>query len=265
MSLLQAIVLGIIQGLGEFLPISSSAHLVIIPWLLKWQEHTLAFDVALHFGTLIALCIYFIKDYTGIIAGTITKPVSEKGKLFLCIIAASIPAAVFGLLLEDIAENVFRKQYLLIALAMIVFSIVIFVIDKFRKKERELTGIKIIDALIIGISQVLALFPGVSRSGITMTSGLLLGFKRDQAARFSFLLSAPIIFGATMISFIKNIDEIKSELTLFIAGTLSAAAVGFIVIHFLLNYLKKRSFLPFIIYRILFGAVIIIAYFNYKV
>ena len=261
MNTLQAIVLGIIQGLAEFLPISSSAHLIIVPWLLQWKEHTLVFDVALHMGTLLALGVYFFKDYINLINSGITKPASENGKIFWCIVIATIPAAIFGLAFEHFIETKLRGQICIIAILIFLFGLIIYFADKFSKKEKEITKIKILDAIIIGVSQAFALFPGVSRSGITMTTGLFLGYKRDQAAKFSFLLSGPVILGAGVLSFIKNIHTIKSELSFFVIGMLTAAVVGFMAIHFLLNYLKTKSFLPFVIYRILLAIFIFAVFF----
>jgi undecaprenyl-diphosphatase len=257
MSIIQSIILGIIQGLAEFLPISSSAHLILIPWLLKWQEHTLAFDVALHFGTFLAVAIYFFKDYVNLVVKGLSRPSSQDGKIFWGIVIAMIPAAIFGVLLEKIVESVFREQILVIALVLAFFGIILFLIDKLVKKEKTLRNFNLLNALLIGLSQVLALFPGVSRSGITIAAGMSLGYKRDEAARFSFLLSGPVIFGAALLSFVKNIGMIKSELLFFMIGIASSFAVGMAAIHFLLKYLKSRTFLPFVIYRLVFAALII--------
>ena len=262
MNTLHAVILGIIQGLSEFLPISSSAHLVIIPWFLQWQEHSLVFDVALHIGTLAALVVYFFKDYINLIYNGLVKPFSETGKIFWCIIIATIPAAIFGLAFEHAVENFFRIQILLIAVLIFVFGIIIFFADKFSRKEKELKSITFIDAILIGISQAFALFPGVSRSGITMTAGLFLGFKRDESAKFSFLLSVPVILGAGLLSFVKNIHTIKAELKFFIIGATTAAIVGFFVIHYLLKFLKTRSFVPFAIYRIILAVIIFVVFFT---
>jgi undecaprenyl-diphosphatase len=260
MDLMQSIILGIVQGLAEFLPISSSAHLLIIPWLLNWHEHSLAFDIALHLGTFTAIVVYFFKDYINIVVNGLSKPKSENGKMFWCIILATIPAGIFGILLENIVETIFRKQILLIAGVLFLFGVVIFLIDRFMKKEKKLSELNFFHALLIGLSQAFALFPGVSRSGITMTTGMMLGFKREESAKFSFLLSGPVIFGAGMISLIKNFKIIKDELLFFIVGFTAAVITGFFVIHFLLNYLKKRSFTPFVIYRTALALLIFIVF-----
>jgi undecaprenyl-diphosphatase len=256
MSLIQSIILGIVQGLAEFLPISSSAHLIIVPWLLKWPEHTLTFDVALHLGTLTAIVVYFFKDYLNIARAGLTKPRSAEGRLLWNIVIATVPAGIFGILLEHLVEKVFRDRVLLTALVLILFGIMLFLVDRFVKKEKDISELNFYHAAVIGLSQALALFPGVSRSGITITSGMSLGFKREDAARFSFLLSGPVIFGAGMISLLRNYRTVQNELLYFIAGFLAAALVGFLTIHFLLNYLKKHSFTPFVVYRIALAALI---------
>lgn len=261
MSIFQAILLGILQGLGEFLPISSSAHLIVFPWLLGFNEHTLTFDVALHLGTLLAVLVYFWKDYLNMIIGGITKPSSQSGKLFWFIILATIPGAIFGYFFEGIIEDIFRKQYLLIAIVLALFGIILYFVDKNAKTSIPLEKINVFQALIIGLSQAFAIFPGISRSGITMTSGLILGLKKEAAAKFSFLLSAPIIFGAGIFQLIKNINQVSSQFITFSIGFLVSAVVGFLAIHFLLSLIKKIGFKIFAYYRFLLAVVIIIVYF----
>ena len=246
MSLVQSIILGIVQGVGEFLPISSSAHLIVVPWLLGWQGHSLAFDVALHAGTLVAVLAYFWRDWLGII----------RGRFLWYIVVASVPGAVIGKLLEEKAETVFRSPAL-IACAMGVFAVIIYLIDRFSRKTRTLKSLNFFDSVLIGILQALAIIPGVSRSGVTMAAGIGLRFDREAAAKFSFLLSAPIIFGATILK-LKDISAIASGengLSLF-TGFIVSAATGFFSIRFLLNYLKRHSFTAFVIYRIVFSLVI---------
>jgi len=245
-SIIQSIILGIVQGIGEFLPISSSAHLIVFPWLFGWQEHSLAFDVALHAGTLFAVVAYFWRDWLGII----------KGRLLWCIIVASVPGAIIGKLLEEKAETVFRSPAL-IACAMFGFAAILYLIDRFSWKTRTLKSVNFFDSIVIGISQAFAIIPGVSRSGITMATGIGLRFDRQAAARFSFLLSAPIIFGATVLK-IKDITAMasgESRVSLFV-GFIVSAVTGFLSIRYLLNYLKKHSFTAFVIYRIIFSLVI---------
>lgn len=254
MGLIQSIILGIVQGIGEFLPISSSAHLIVVPWLFGWQEHSLAFDVALHAGTLFAVVVYFWRDWLGII----------KGKFLWYIVVASIPGAIIGKLFEDKAETVFRSP-ILIACTMGVFAVILYLIDRFSWKTRSLKTVNYFDSLIIGISQALAIIPGISRSGITMASGMGLRFDREAAARFSFLISAPIIFGATVLKF-KDISAIASGengLSLLV-GFMVSAVTGFLSIHLLLGYLKRHSFKAFVIYRIIFSLIIFSVFFARK-
>lgn len=260
MSTGQAIFLGILQGLGEFLPISSSAHLIIFPWILGWGEHSLVFDVALHLGTLIAVLTYLWKDYLEIIANGITSPTSKKGKLLWFIIIATIPGALFGYLFENTVEDVFRKQYLIIGIVLALFGFILYYVDKMAKNRIELSNMNVLHAALIGVSQALALFPGISRSGITMTTGLLLGLKKETAAKFSFLMSAPIIFGAGAVSLIKNIYQVSSQFSSFAIGFFTSAVVGFLAIHFLMNIVKKSGFKIFAYYRFLLALVIFIVY-----
>lgn len=247
MSLFQAVVLGLVQGLGEFLPISSSAHLIVFPWLFGWQEHSLSFDVALHAGTLFAVIAYFWKDWLGII----------KSRMIWYIAVASVPGALIGKLLESKAETAFRSP-LLIALTMSVFAALFYVIDRFVWKSRSLKSLNLPDAVIIGLSQALAIIPGVSRSGITMASGMGLKFDRESAAKFSFMLSAPIILGAVLLKSeeIRNMAADGQGIPL-LAGFLVSAVSGFLAIKGLLGFVKKHSFNVFIIYRFVFSVVIL--------
>ncbi len=247
MNLFQAVVLGLVQGFGEFLPISSSAHLIVFPWLFGWQDHSLSFDVALHAGTLFAVIAYFWKDWVGII----------KSRMLWYIAVASVPGALIGKLLEAKAETAFRSP-LLIALTMSVFAALFYAIDRFVWKSRSLRSLNLLDSVIIGLSQALAIIPGVSRSGITMASGMGLKFDRESAAKFSFMLSAPIILGAVLLK-LKDIGDIASggqEMPL-LAGFLVSAVTGFLAIKGLLGFVKKHSFNAFIVYRFVFSAVIL--------
>ncbi|WAM32342.1 undecaprenyl-diphosphatase UppP [Caldicellulosiruptor naganoensis] len=260
MSTFQAIFLGALQGLGEFLPISSSAHLIIFPWFFGWKEQPLAFDVALHLGTLLAVLVYFWRDYVEIIVKGLTEPKSEKGKLFWFIVIATIPGALFGYFLEDIVENVFRKQYLLIAIVLALFGFILYYVDKTAKNRITISNMNILHAILIGISQAFALFPGISRSGITMTTGLLLGLKKEAAAKFSFLMSAPIIFGAGAVSLLKNIHDVANQLSSFAIGFFTSAVVGFLAIHFLLEIVKKSGFKIFAYYRFVLASIILVVF-----
>jgi len=247
MNLFQAIVLGLVQGLGEFLPISSSAHLIVFPWLFGWPEHSLAFDVALHAGTLIAVIVYFWNDWLKVL----------RSRMVWYIAVASVPGALIGKLLEDKAEAAFRSP-LLIAVTMSIFAVIFFLVDRYVWKARTLKSLGFLDAIVIGLSQAFAIIPGVSRSGATMTAGMGMKLDRESAVRFSFLLSAPIILGATVLK-LKDITALASggEGTSLAAGFLVSAVTGFLSIKYLLGYVKKHSFNVFIVYRLMFSAVIL--------
>lgn len=257
MTIWQAVVMGIVQGLGEFLPISSSAHLVLVPWLFQWHDPGLTFDIALHIGTLIAVIAYFWRDWVNLLRGAFQGTKTTEGRLFWYLVLATIPGAVIGLLLEETAETVFRNP-LLIAVMLIVLGVILYWADRKGRKYTDVKNISLKQSLLIGVSQALAIIPGVSRSGITMTTGLLFGLKRESAARFSFLLSAPIIFGAGIIKvpdILANPGMINAP---FLIGMLVSALSGAASIGFLLKYVQKKNFLPFVWYRFLLGAIILI-------
>lgn len=261
MTIFQAIVYGVVQGLAEFLPISSSAHLVAIPQIFGWQDGGLTFDIALHLGTLLAVVTYFFKDWLDLIGNGFSKPGSKEGKLFWYIVAACIPGGIAGVLLEKKAETTFRNLAL-IGTMMIIMGIVLYIADKSannNKVSTENIGFK--RSLIIGISQALAIIPGVSRSGITMSSGLLSGLKKEDSARFSFLLSTPIIFGAGILKLKDIIHTPISNAAPFAIGIITSAIVGFAAIKFMLGYVKKRGFGIFVIYRFIVGFLFIAIYF----
>lgn len=256
MLLWHAVMLGIVQGLGEFLPISSSAHLWLLPWLFKWQYSGITFDIALHFGTLIAVVAYFWKEWWVLLISGVRDVHSQNGKLFWYLVIATFPGALAGLLLEDYAETLFR-QPVLIGVMLIVMGAVLYWADQKSPKAAELHTMRLGAALIIGLSQALAIIPGVSRSGITMSAGLLTGLTRESAARFSFLLSTPIIFGAALV---KVPDLIKNPAMMdlnFFAGVAVSCLVGLLSIGFLLRFLQTRNFLPFAWYRFALGALVI--------
>jgi len=253
----QAVVMGIVQGLGEFLPISSSAHLVLVPWLFKWHDPGLTFDIALHIGTLIAVIAYFWRDWVKLIMGAFQGTKTVEGRLFWYLVLATIPGAIMGLLLEEKAETVFRNP-ILIAVMLIVLGVILYWADRKGKKLTDINNISLGQSLMIGISQALAIIPGVSRSGITMTTGLLFGLTREGAARFSFLLSAPVIFGAGLIKvpdILANPGMVDAP---FLIGMLVSALSGAASIGFLLKYVQKKNFLPFVWYRFLLGAVVLL-------
>lgn len=261
------IILAIIQGIAEFLPISSSAHLIIfrdlfgIGSLSVTGDIALIFDIALHFGTLLAIAIYFFKDFFSMVISGLTKGVKEeKGKLFWYIVVATIPAAVVGVLFEDIIENAIRSNFIIIGLALIIMGIIIYLADKYSKEEKTLKDMKISDAFLIGCSQVFALIPGFSRSGTTIASSRYLKLNREDSAKFSFYLSAPVVLGAVVLSLFDSstISLISANLSIFVVGMLVAFISGLLCIEFLLRYIKKHDFKLFMWYRIVLGIIVII-------
>jgi len=247
---LEALILGIVQGFTEFLPVSSTAHLILFPWFFNWtgEVDTLSFDIALHTGTLIALLACFWRDWIELI--------TKKQKLFGLIVLASIPAGVAGYLLNNFAERALREP-LIISMMLVAVGFLMLIAEKANKyKDMEKTGLK--DAIIIGIAQAIAIIPGVSRSGITISAGLFRGLKREASARFSFLLSTPIIAGATMLHFKKLITAQENyNLQLFAIGLVTSYITGIIAIKFLLNFLKKHPLNVFVYYRFILAVVII--------
>lgn len=267
MTIFNAIILGIVQGIGEFLPISSSGHLLFIPWLFNWQyENSLSFDIALHVGTLIAVLAFFWKDWFVLIRDGLTKGVKTfEGKMFWCLVVATIPGVLAGALLDDFAENFFRGQYMPIVLAcsLSIMGILLFLADKYGKENIDYEHMSFLQTLFIGLSQAFAIIPGTSRSGVTMTMARALGIKREAAAKFSFLLSTPIIGGAAVYQFIfKGSELVMSEILSvpFIAGVLTAMVVGFLSIKFLMKYLEKSNFNIFVVYRLVIAAILVITY-----
>lgn len=263
---LGVIILAIIQGIAEFLPISSSAHLIIFRDLFGLAQNTitgdmeLAFDIALHFGTLLAIMLYFFKDWWKMVISGLTKGTKQKeGKLFWYIVLATIPAALVGVFFEETIENVVRKNYLLIGLALIFMGIVIYLVDKTAKQKKNLGDMKVKDALLIGCSQVFALIPGFSRSGTTIAAARSLSLNREDAAKFSFYLSAPVVCGAVVLSLFKEstILAIESNLSVFVVGVLVAFIAGLLCIEFLLKYIRKHDFKVFMWYRLILGLIVI--------
>lgn len=256
MTILQAIILGAVQGLGEFLPISSSAHLVLIPWLFRWEDPGLAFDVALHMGTLLAVIIYFWRDWLNLLGAAARKGPSKEKKLFWYLVVATVPAVIFGLLLEDKAATIFRSPWL-IGTMMIIMGAILYIADK-KPQTRKLENMTWKDAIWIGLFQALAIIPGVSRSGSTMTTARWLNISREDAARFSFLLSTPIILGAGILNLRKlTLSDLDA---VFFAGIISAFVVGILSISFLLRYLRNNNFKIFVGYRFLVGFGVILVY-----
>lgn len=269
MSLIQAIILGAIQGLTEFIPISSSAHLIILRWLFGWSTKGLVFDVALHMGTLLALFIYFGPEWFGMVKSflapmlrlskTSTNPQAQKILLWP-VVFACVPAGLAGMLLEDTAESSFRDKPLLIGLTLAGLGIILYIADRFGKKSRPMHAVRMKDWLVIGLAQALAIVPGVSRSGITITAGLFCGLEREAAAKFSFLLGAPIILGAGIYELAKASSKgfVRGDLLPIIVGVITSTLVGYLCIGFLIGHLKKHNSNLFVIYRIALGVGLIV-------
>lgn len=265
MEILKTIILGIVQGLTEFLPVSSSGHLNVFPWIFGWEPLSDGMDVALHIGTLLALLLFFFKDWIELLTAgykqAIKKENSKEGKIFWYLVAATIPAGILSVILDKISEYIVGEslnlEMFIIALSLIIMGILLYIIDKKSKSEVSYDKINLKQSILIGSSQAIAAaFPGVSRSGITMTIARALKIDRESAAKFSFLLATPITFAAVIF----DINNIVFDLSL-ILGILASFLVGVVVIKFLLDYLKKGSFKVFAIYRIVFGAIILIKYF----
>lgn len=264
MEIFQAIVLGAIQGVGEFLPISSSAHLIIAPYLFNWQEGSLAFDVALHFGTLIAVLAVFWKDWINLFKGVFNKVVHKKNstenRMFWYLVLATIPGALIGKIFEEPIENFIRHQYVLIAIALAVMGILIFIGDrwaakKYKDKETEYKDLTLKQTFLIGLSQALAVIPGFSRSGTTILTARLMGVSRTAAAKFTFMLSVPIILGATVLK-LPDLFVGGFDLNIII-GIVTAAIVGVLSIKFLLKFVKKNDFAVFAYYRVILAIIIL--------
>ena len=260
MSIIHSIILGIVQGLTEFLPVSSSGHLNVFPWLFGWEQMPESFDVALHLGTLLAIAIFFFKDWISLLVGgykkLIKKEDSTEGRMFWYLVAATIPAGILSLVLDKISEMIvgddLNVQMAVIAVALIVMGIILYIVDKKAKSEVKYQDITLKQSILVGISQAIAAaFPGVSRSGITMTVARMLKIDRESAAKFSFMLAAPITLAAVVV----GIADFTFHLS-FVLGVLSSFLVGLFVIKFLLEYLRKGSFKIFAIYRIIFGLLI---------
>jgi undecaprenyl-diphosphatase len=259
-SLWQAIILGTLQGLTEFLPVSSSAHLSLTPWVFGWQPAGLGFDVSLHIGTLIALLWYFRAEWARLVRGGFTLlanrgPVDDASRQALFIIIATIPAGIAGLLLEDLAETAFRAP-IITAIALIVLGTILWIVDARAPVNRTREQMTWRDALLVGLAQCLALVPGVSRSGSTITAGRALGFDRGDAAVFSFLMSMPIITAAAILKVPDAVREAGFSLPL-VAGILSAAGSSWLAIAVLLKFVKTQSYAVFAVYRFILGAIII--------
>jgi len=267
-TLTQALAYGLVQGLGEFLPISSSAHLVILPWLLNWNDPGLAFDVALHFGTLLAVLIYFRKDWFLILkmlphlfkkesfsaSFSQTEEIPSK-KLLLFLIVATLPGAGIGFALQDYAESLFRSP-LLIAGTMSLLGVLLYLVDRYGNKKLKLSTLTFKQVLTIGLAQSFAIIPGVSRSGSTITAGLALGLTRQSAARFSFLMSAPIIAGATLLKWRGILIAFQSPVGILAIAT--SFLSGLLAIGFLMKWVGRSDYKIFSVYRLGFSLMILV-------
>jgi undecaprenyl-diphosphatase len=258
-SIFQAIVLGLVQGLSEFLPISSSGHLLLVRYLLEWPEPGLAFDVSLHLGTLVAVLWYFWREWIGLVRAGLrvvvqraARTVEERRALFL--ILATLPAAAAGVLLQDAADTVFRDPQVT-ATALIGLGLVLWLVDRNAARIRALDSMRWGDALVVGIAQCLALVPGVSRSGATMTAARALGFDRQAAAVFSFLMSMPIIGAAALRKVPEAIAAGGFDVALLL-GILAAMLSGWLAIAVLLRFVSKRSYGVFAVYRVALGILV---------
>lgn len=279
MPLYQVIVLAVVQGLTEFLPVSSSAHLILVRRLLGWNElsaaQELTFDVALHAGTLLSVLLYFASTWTRLlgaalgvrVGGAAQEEVGRERRLFWLLVAATVPGAVAGKLLEHVAEDYFREHVPLIAAALILVALIMGLGEKFGSYTKSLTQAGWADALTIGAAQAFAIIPGVSRSGSTIAAGLFRGMDRDAATRFSFLLATPIIAGVSLLKayqlFFHQHPDAAMKKALAV-GLVVSAAVGYAAIAGFLRYLRTRTLTIFIVYRVIFGIIILaLAYRGY--
>ena len=261
MTTVQIIVLAVVQGLTEFLPISSSGHLVLVPYLVEWTDQGLAFDVAVHFGSLLAVVLFFREDIAGLIRGGMQilggDVQSPQANMALAIALGTIPAAAAGLLFAGWIEQNLRDPSVIVY-TLAGYGILMALADRYARRDRAITQLKIRDALIIGTAQALALVPGTSRSGVTITAGRLLGFERQDAARFSFLLSAPVILLATVYKggemVLGDTPVAWDELAL---GVLVSAIVAYISIEFFMRFVTRIGLAPFAIYRLALAGVLL--------
>jgi len=271
MTLFHAVVLAVVQGLTEFLPVSSTAHLVLFPWLLGWPDGGIPFDVALHLGTLIAIFLYFLRTWIELTlngfgvhypAAATTETVATNRRLFWFLIVGTIPGALVGYKFEHVIEDSLRKP-VPIGLAMIVIGVLIWVADRSKNLNRTIGQLTLLDSLLVGTAQALALIPGVSRSGITISAGLFRKFTREAAARFSFLLATPLIAGAAVkalpeLIHMRRAGELDISMSTILISIVISGIVGYAVIALFLRYLQTRTLNIFVAYRIVFGIVVLL-------
>jgi undecaprenyl-diphosphatase len=270
-TVLQALVMGIVQGLTEFLPVSSSGHLVIVPFLFGWNDAfltSLAFSVMLHMGTLVALLVYFRDDWARLIPAGFAA-VRDRSfrsdpdrRLAGLLVAATIPAALAGVLFNDLIENQFR-QVGLVALTLVIGGVILFAADRVGRRSRAIADITFPVAVGIGAAQAVALIPGISRSGISISAGRLAGLDREAAARFAFLLATPITAGAGLFEVRKLLTGeagVQVEVAPLVVGTVAALLSGLAAIHFMLRYLRTRSLDVFVLYRFVLAAIVLVVW-----
>lgn len=270
-SLIHAAILGIVQGLTEFLPISSSAHLILVPYLFGWHDpfiDSAAFDVMLHMGTLIALLAYFWRDLVRLLGAWLSSIRDRRiegdpdRRLAWLLIVSVVPAAILGATLESFFDRTFRDHVSWIALIVVIGAVLLWLGERRGTRSRGLGGMVVRDAVTIGVGQALALFPGISRSGITIAAGLFLGLEREAAARFSFLMAVPVIAGAGLwkARTLIGADLGGAEVNQLIIGIVAATISGFIAIAFLLRFLRTNPTTVFIVYRFILAAVVVVAW-----
>jgi undecaprenyl-diphosphatase len=271
MSLIHAIIMALVQAFTEFLPVSSTAHLILFPWLFHWQDPGLAFDVALHAGTLLALILYFFKDWWTLVvcgfggkypASAPAEEVAQHRRMFWYMVVGTIPAAIAGVLFHHQIEETLRQPKI-VGVSLVVVALLMWWADSRKNLSRKLEGSNLTDAATIGTAQAVALWPGVSRSGITITAGLFRGLTREAATRFSFLLSMPAILGAVVMELPKLIKMHKAggldlPMSTLAISILVSGVAGYFVIAFFLRYLQTRTLKVFVVYRLVFGIIVLL-------
>jgi len=262
LDIFQSIILGIVQGIAEFFPISSTAHLALIPWIFSWKDPGLSYNVALHFGSLIAIIIYFRKTWqliiTEFLQGIFKLSFTNLhyGRLGLFIIIATIPAVISGLLFEKYAAGILRDP-MIIAASLLIFGLLLLYSNSVSKEERSIKNMTVTDCLIIGLAQAFAIIPGASRSGVTISGALLRNFKTQEAAKFSFMLAAPLIIGATVYES-KNLPIASIVQIPFLVGIIVSAICSLLAIKYLLKFVRFSGYKYFVYYRIVLAFVIVL-------
>jgi undecaprenyl-diphosphatase len=270
MPLYQAVILALVQALTEFLPVSSTAHLTLVPWIMHWPDPGLAFDVALHAGTLVAVLLYFFKDWLTLAlcglgmkypATASTEEVAQHRRLFWYMVIGTIPGGIAGKLFDRQVEDYFRTP-MIIGTSMVLVALLMWWADSKSRLTRKLEDANLGDAATIGVAQAVALWPGVSRSGITITTGLFRGLTREAATRFSFLLSTPLIAGAVALKLpglikLHKVGALDLPLSTLIISIIISGVAGYFVIAFFIRYLQTRTLKPFVVYRLVVGVMIL--------